>query len=296
MAVLATLAVARQACRGGGCAEMVGGSMSAARRGRSSRLPTANPPAVLRQIALEGGPLGIALLLRASRCTWPTSVCGAGVRGRPGHRRAYGRTQDRRLALGPGAVARRQRAQPRPTATATRCRCSPPPTTRCSPPSRPARGPSASATRRMAHLRAEHRRRRGRGHRDRRRPARSCAPQSRWASGLTRWPSPAGAPFVTNQYAGTVSVIDLEKWQKIADLPTGSIPKGLPTRPTAPACMSRTGSTIAWGHIDAASLQSGRRGAHRRWPRAFGQFIARVRRHERSVPCHSASVARSRAR
>ena len=82
--------------------------------------------------------------------------------------------------------------------------------------------------------------------------------------------------FVTNQYAGTVSVIDLEKWQKIADLPTGEYPEGIASAADGTSVYVANWFDNSLVRIDVASLQVAGGARTGDGPRAFGQFIARV--------------------
>ena len=85
-----------------------------------------------------------------------------------------------------------------------------------------------------------------------------------------------GRAFVTNQYAGTVSVIDLATWQKITDLPTGEYPEGIASSADGTSVYVANWFDNSLVRIDAASLQVVGEARTGDGPRAFGQFIARV--------------------
>ena len=82
--------------------------------------------------------------------------------------------------------------------------------------------------------------------------------------------------FVTNQYAGTVSVIDLDEWEKIADLPTGEYPEGIASSADGASVYVANWFDNSLVRIDVASLRVIAEARTGDGPRAFGQFIARV--------------------
>lgn len=85
-----------------------------------------------------------------------------------------------------------------------------------------------------------------------------------------------GRAFVTNQYAGTVSVIDLATWERVADVPTGEYPEGVAASDDGASVYVANWFDNSLVRIDAATLQVVGEARTGDGPRAFGQFIARV--------------------
>ena len=82
-----------------------------------------------------------------------------------------------------------------------------------------------------------------------------------------------GKAFVTDQYGGTVSVIDLSTYKVVKAIPVGEYPEGIQADPDERYVYVACWSDNTFERIDAATLEVTGKAAVGDGPRAFGAFL-----------------------